>query len=84
MTEGGGWTFSQNFSSLALTVLDLWFLEDLEEKDESVTELMSDKAVCRTLGLLIILEILFLNSKVVDFCVELVALKEYSKKLKIY
>ena len=30
----GGWTFSQNFSSLALTVCDLWYYEDLEEKDE--------------------------------------------------
>ena len=28
----GGWTFSQNFSSLALTVCDLWYYEDLEEK----------------------------------------------------
>ena len=25
----GGWTFSQNFSSLALTVCDLWYYEDL-------------------------------------------------------
>ena len=35
---GGGWTYSQNFSSLALTVCDLWYYEDLEEKDDSVTE----------------------------------------------
>ena len=32
----GGWTFSQNFSSLALTVCDFWYYEDLEEKDESL------------------------------------------------
>ena len=28
----GGWTFSQNFSSLALPVSDLWYYKDLEEK----------------------------------------------------
>ena len=33
---GGGWTFSQNFSSLALTNCDLWYYEDLEEKDDSL------------------------------------------------
>ena len=27
----GGWTFSQNFSSLALIVCDLWYYEDLEK-----------------------------------------------------
>ena len=37
----GGWTFSQNFSSLALTVYDLWYYEDLEEKDDSINELMN-------------------------------------------
>ena len=51
-------TFSQNFSSLALTVCDLWYYEDLEEKDDLLTELMNDKAVYRTApttrGLLII------------------------------
>ena len=31
-----------NFSSLALTVLELWCLEDLEEKDESLNEWMND------------------------------------------
>ena len=36
-----GWTFSQNFSSLALTVCDLWYCEDLEEKDELIIELMT-------------------------------------------
>ena len=44
----GGWTFSQNFSSLALTVCDLWYYEDLEEKDDSMNEWISDKAVYRT------------------------------------
>ena len=34
----GGWTFSSNFSSLALTVYDLWYYEDLEEKDEWINE----------------------------------------------
>ena len=33
-----GWTFSQNFSSLALTVCDSWYYEDLEEKDDSANE----------------------------------------------
>ena len=32
VTRLGGWTFSQNFSSLALTICDLWYYEDLEEK----------------------------------------------------
>ena len=41
MTRLGGWTFSQNFSSLALTVCDLWYYEDLEEKDDSITELLN-------------------------------------------
>ena len=37
MTHLGGWTFSQNFSSLALTVCDLWYYEDMEEKpDDSI------------------------------------------------
>ena len=30
----GGWTFSHIFSSLALTICDLWYYKDLEEKDE--------------------------------------------------
>ena len=44
----GGWTFSQIFSSLALTVCDLWNYEDLEEKDRSLNELINDEAVYRT------------------------------------
>ena len=46
-----GWTFSQNFSSLARTVCDLWYYEDLEEKDDWldqwINEKIYDKAVCR-------------------------------------
>ena len=56
------WTFPQNFSSLALTVCDLWYYEDLEEKAHWVNQLMNesinDEAVYRTApatpGLLII------------------------------
>ena len=33
-----GVIFSQNFSSLALTVCDLWYYEDLEEKDDWLCE----------------------------------------------
>ena len=44
MTCLGGWTFYPNFSSLALTVYDLWYYEDLEEKDD----LLNDEAVYRT------------------------------------
>ena len=62
VTRLGGWTFSQNFSSQALTVCDLWYYEDLEEKDEWLNQLMNewinDEAVYRTApatpGLLII------------------------------
>ena len=32
VTHGGGWTFSDNNSYLALTVWDLWYLEDWDEK----------------------------------------------------
>ena len=38
MTCCGGWTFPKNFSSLALTVCDLWYYKDLEEKDRWLTE----------------------------------------------
>ena len=34
----GGWTFSQNFSPLALMVCDLWYLEDWEEKADRQKE----------------------------------------------
>ena len=43
-----GWTFSQNFSSLALTVCDLWYYEDLEEKADSLAHKINDEAVYRT------------------------------------
>ena len=39
----GGWTFSQNFSSLALTVCDLWYYEYLEEKDDLLNQLMNEQ-----------------------------------------
>ena len=44
----GGWTFSQNFRSLALTVWDLGYYEDLEEKDEWINQLINHEAVYRT------------------------------------
>jgi hypothetical protein len=44
----GGWTFSQNFSSLALTVCEIWYYEDLEEKDEWINQLINYEAVYRT------------------------------------
>ena len=60
----GGWTFSQNFSSLALTVCDLWYYEDLEEKAHSLTHLINYEAVCRTApatpGLLITTWLIFI------------------------
>ena len=45
---GGGWTFSQNYSSLALTVSDLWYYEDMEEKADLLTDWIYDEAVYRT------------------------------------
>ena len=48
VTYGGQWTFSQNFSSLDLTVWDLWCCEYLEEKDRLLVRSISDEAVCRT------------------------------------
>ena len=48
MTGWGGWTFSQNFSSLAHTVPDLWYYEDMEEKAHGLNQSMSDEAVYRT------------------------------------
>ena len=48
VTHGGGWTFSQSFSSLTLTVWDLWYLEDWEEKDRWRSDLINYEAVCRT------------------------------------
>ena len=42
------WTSSQNFRSLAVMVRDWRWLEDLEEKGDSLNQLISDKGVCRT------------------------------------
>ena len=52
MTGGGRWTFSQNFSFPFLTVWEWRYFEDFEEKgdspNQSVSESMNDKGVCRT------------------------------------
>ena len=45
MTCFGGWTFYENFSSLALTVCDLWYYEDLEEKADWMNQSMNEEAV---------------------------------------
>ena len=42
MTCLGGWTFSQNFSSLALTVCDLWYYEDLQEKADGLNRWINE------------------------------------------
>ena len=48
----GGLIFSQNFSSLALTVCDLWYYEDLEEKayvlSEWINQWINHEALHRT------------------------------------
>ena len=58
MTGGGRWTFSQNFSSLALTVWEWRCLEDIFTKYDLATQFINQKGVCRTApatpGLLII------------------------------
>ena len=41
MTCCRGWTFSNKFSFIALTVWDLWYLEDLGEKDHWLTRWMN-------------------------------------------
>ena len=56
MTIGGGLTFSQNFSCLALTVWVIPCIEDIFTKGDSLTHsltltvsvLINDKGVCRT------------------------------------
>ena len=48
LTCWGLWTFSQSFSSLALTVSDLWYYEDMEEKAHLLTDWMNYEAVYRT------------------------------------
>ena len=49
VTHGGGWTFTPNFSSLALTV---WDRQCLEESKQTITEwmneLISNSGDCRT------------------------------------
>ena len=48
----GRWTCSQNFRPLALTVCNLWYYEDLEEKADLLTDWLNqwinDEAVYRT------------------------------------
>ena len=52
VTNGGGWTFSQNFSTPARMVYDRQCLEDSEQNDHSmnqwINESMNDKGVYRT------------------------------------
>ena len=59
----GGMNILSNFSSLALTVCDLWYYEDLEEKAHWLTQSMNDEAVYRTapatLGLLMRINLKF-------------------------
>ena len=54
--HGGGWTFSQNLSSLALTVWDRQCLQDSEQKGHSINKLNNHQGVYKralaTLGLL--------------------------------
>ena len=44
----GEWIYFKNFSPLALTIWDFWYLKDLEEMDRWLNHLISDKAVCKT------------------------------------
>ena len=49
MTLGVGSTLSQNFSSLSLTVWEVWcYYEDIEQKDDQLTDLINGGGVCRT------------------------------------
>ena len=76
----GGWTFSQYFSCLALMVCDLWYFEDLEEKDEWLSQWMngwiSDKDVFRrapaTPGLLN----KFISNQKCIFCLNVLAISK--------
>ena len=58
MTRDWWWTLCKNVMSLALMFWDLWWFEDLEEKDRWLSRSISDGGVCRTApatpGLLII------------------------------
>ena len=46
MTDDGRETFSQNFSSLAFTVWEWRFIEDISTKDEFIHKLISKGGVC--------------------------------------
>ena len=48
VTHGRGWTFSQNFRSLALMVWLYRWLEGLEETGQWMNELMSNEGDFRT------------------------------------
>ena len=51
MTHSVGWTFSQNFNSLALPVWDWECLEDILSKgslNQSINQLINDRGDCRT------------------------------------
>ena len=48
VTGGGRWTFSKNFSSLALTAWEGLFVEYLEEKADGLSAWINDEGVCRT------------------------------------
>ena len=45
VTHGWGWTFSQNFSSLALPVWDTQCLEDSERKDDLINQTITEVIV---------------------------------------
>ena len=47
-----GWTFSLSFSSLDLTVCDLWYFDDLEEKADSLTDWINYLGVCRSTNII--------------------------------
>ena len=49
VTHRGWWILSHNIlKSLAITVCDLWYFEDLEEKDPLISQLINHKVICRT------------------------------------
>ena len=52
VTVGGSWTFLQNFTSLALTFWEWWFVEAIFTKDDWMNEIMNewlnDIGVCKT------------------------------------
>ena len=48
MTHSVGWKFSQNFSSLALTDWELWCFENMEEKDDWLSQSANHGGVFKT------------------------------------